>query len=110
MKILEELGFIKSKESGNQQYKYVLLIHPTLAVQRLYEKGLVPQNWWDTYRPRQIEATEASYEKLMDRHKPAKSEKVVSIKAAKTTGSRRSEHGRPAAINLLAVRVPKSRR
>jgi hypothetical protein len=81
MKILEELGFIKSKGSGNLQYKYVLLVHPTIAVQRLHEKTLVPQKWWETYRPRQIEATEAPYEKLMERHKPAK---VVSIKTAKT--------------------------
>jgi hypothetical protein len=88
MKILEELGFIKSKESGNQQYKYVLLIHPTIAVQRLHEKGLVPKKWWETYRPRQIEATEAPYEKLMERHKPTK---VVSIKSAKPRAAKRTE-------------------
>src|SRR4051812_36323477 len=29
MKILENLGFIKSKKIGNQQYRYVLLVHPT---------------------------------------------------------------------------------
>lgn len=80
MKLLEELGFIKSKESGNQRYKYVLLVHPTIAVQLLHEKGLVPKKWWETYRPRQIEATEAPYEKLMERHKPAN---VVPIKNAK---------------------------
>jgi hypothetical protein len=91
MKILEGLGFIKSKESGNQQYKYVLLVHPTIAVQRLFEKKLVPQSWWDTYRPRQIEATEASYEKLMERHKPVKTEKVVSIKAAKAKSKANKE-------------------
>lgn len=80
MKILEDLGFIKSKESGNQQYKYVVLVHPTIAVQRLYEKGKVPRKWWETYRPRQIEVTEAPYEKLMERHHPTK---VVSTKSAK---------------------------
>lgn len=80
MKLLEELGFIKSKPMGNQQYKYVLLIHPTIAVQRLHDAGKVPKSWWETYRPRQIEATEAPFEKLMERHKPAK---VVSIKSAK---------------------------
>ena len=72
MKILEELGFIKSKQSGNQQYKYVLLVHPTIAVQRLYDAGRVPKIWLETYRPRQIEATEAPYEKLMERHRPTK--------------------------------------
>jgi hypothetical protein len=87
MKILEELGFIKTKESGNQQYKYVLLVHPTIAVQRLHDKGLVPKKWWETYRPRQIEATEAPYEKLMERHKPAK---VVSIKSAKAKAAKKT--------------------
>jgi hypothetical protein len=86
MKILEELGFIKSKESGNQQYKYVLLVHPTVAVQRLHEKGLVPTKWWETYRPRQIEATEAPYEKLMERH-PSK---VVSIRSAKPKAAKKA--------------------
>lgn len=72
MKLLEELGFIKSRRSGNQQYKHVLLIHPTVAVKRLQEKGKVPQSWWDTYRQRQIETTEPSFEKLMENHRPAK--------------------------------------
>jgi len=80
MKILEGLGFIKTKETGNQQYKYVLLVHPTVAIQRLYEAKKIPQAWWETYRTRQIEATEHPYEKLMERHAPAK---VVPIKAAK---------------------------
>jgi hypothetical protein len=83
MKILEELGFIKSKQSGNQQYKYVLLIHPTIAVQKLYEAGKVPIAWWETYRPRQIEATEAAYEKLMERHKPAKATPAKTVKVKK---------------------------
>lgn len=48
MKILEELGFIKTKMTGNQQYKYVLLVHPTIAVQRLRDGGKVPDDWWDT--------------------------------------------------------------
>src|SRR6185369_8648973 len=32
MKLLEELGFIKTKSIGNQTYKYVLLVHPTAVV------------------------------------------------------------------------------
>jgi hypothetical protein len=56
-------------------------------VQRLHEKGLVPKKWWETYRPRQIEATEAPYEKLMERHKPAK---VVSIKSAKAKAAKKA--------------------
>lgn len=87
MKILEELGFIKSKQSGNQQYKYVLLVHPTIAVHNLYNVGKVPKTWWETYRPRQIEATEAPYEKLMERHKPPK---VVPIKNAKAKAPKKA--------------------
>lgn len=81
MKILEGLGFIKSKGSGNQQYKYVLLVHPTVAVQRLHDRGLAPKAWWETYRPRQIEVTEAPYEKLMERYKP---DKPVPLKVRKS--------------------------
>src|SRR5258708_6381356 len=32
MKLLEDLGFIKSRTMGNAQYGHVLLLHPTLAV------------------------------------------------------------------------------
>lgn len=85
MKLLEQLGFIKSVQSGNQQYKHVLLVHPTIAVKKLHNKGKVSQGWWATYRSRQIEATEAPYEKLVDLHSSSGSEneKVVPIKALK---------------------------
>lgn len=39
MKLVEELGFIKSRKSGNQQYKYVLLTHPTIAVRSCLTKA-----------------------------------------------------------------------
>lgn len=81
MKLLEGFGFIKSRSSGNQQYKYVMLVHPTIAVKRLHVERKVPQPWWDTYRQRQIEVTEAPYEKLLEQHKPSK---VVSIKSTKS--------------------------
>lgn len=87
MKKLEALGFIKSRPSGNQQYKYVLLVHPTVAVQRLYEAKRVPKVWWDTYRLRQIEATEAPYEKLMERYAPAKVVLIRSERAKKSAKS-----------------------
>lgn len=35
IKVLEDLGFIKTAPRGNQQYGYVLLINPELAVARL---------------------------------------------------------------------------
>lgn len=62
MKILEKLGFIKTKQIGNQRYKYVLLVHPTIAIQRLREDKKISDHWWDTYRARQINTGEASYE------------------------------------------------
>jgi hypothetical protein len=62
MKLLETLGFIKSKQSGNQRYKYVLLVHPTKVIYGLHQKKLIPENWWSTYRARQIETKEATYE------------------------------------------------
>jgi len=79
MKILEELGFIKTKQIGNHRHKYVLLVHPTVAIQRLYDEGKIRQHWWDTYRDRQIDTKAALYE---ERGKPKPREKVVSIKKA----------------------------
>ena len=38
MKLLEKLGFIKSRKVGNQQYKFVLLVHPTIAIINLRER------------------------------------------------------------------------
>src|ERR1051325_7567217 len=62
MKVLEESGFIKAKEAEGQRYKYVLLVHPTIAVQRLREAGKIEAEWWDSYRARQIQTKESSYE------------------------------------------------
>lgn len=90
MKILENLGFIKSRKAGNEQYRYVLLMHPTIVVWNLHQKGKVPREWWENYRQRQIEATEAPYEVLIERHQPPESEKVVPIKAAKSKAVKES--------------------
>jgi hypothetical protein len=51
----------------------------------LLDAGKVSQNWWDTDRVRQMEATEAPYEKLIEHRKPTK---VVSIKTAKAEAER----------------------
>jgi hypothetical protein len=75
MKILERNGFIKTKKIGSQHYKFVLLVHPTVAVQRLRDKKKVSDEWWDAYRARQIEVKEDSFE---DRQKK-KNAKIVSI-------------------------------
>jgi hypothetical protein len=81
MQILEKLGFIKTKHIGNQRYRYVLLVHPTVAVQLLRDAGKVDQLWWDTYRARQIEVKEESYE---DRRRK-KNSNVISIEQSKST-------------------------
>ena len=62
MKVLEESGLIKAKEIEGQRYKYVLLVHPTIAVQRLRDAGKIADDWWNTYRARQIQTKESSYE------------------------------------------------
>jgi hypothetical protein len=84
MKLLEDLGFIKSRKGGNQQYKFVLLVHPTLIVQRLRDKKKIGDHWWESYRARQIDAKETSYQDLMAWHKePDNDNKVVQFSAAK---------------------------
>src|SRR5262249_10316618 len=77
MKILEKLGFIKTKQIGNQRYKYVLLIHPTVAIQNLFDLGKLPKGWWDAYRDRQIQTKEPSFEERF-----VQSAKVVPLKSA----------------------------
>ena len=63
MQLLEELGFIKTKEGGGRSFHYVLLVHPTVAVKQLSDKNKVPDAWWTTYRGRQVETGEATFEK-----------------------------------------------
>jgi hypothetical protein len=58
MAILEKHGFIKVKPSLGRQYGYVLLVHPSIAVSEMRAKGLVPDEWWEAYRARQIDAGE----------------------------------------------------
>lgn len=62
MRILEELGFIRTKQIGNQRFKYVLIVHPTVVIQRLHETKKISTQWWETYRARQIETKEALFE------------------------------------------------
>jgi len=102
MKLLERLGFIRVKPIGNQKHRYVLIVHPTTAVERLRTKNLVSQEWLEAYRARQRETREESYE---DRTRNKR--KVISIasqpkkKKAKAggpqaglPGSHSSRHGR----------------
>ncbi len=61
MKVLEKNGFIKTRKVGNQQFRYVLIVHPTTVIQQLRDNEKISQHWWDTYRSRQIQIGEASY-------------------------------------------------
>ena len=66
MKILEETGFIKVKARGGLKYGFVLLVHPTLVVQKLREEGKVSDEWWVSYRTRQLETGERQYESFFE--------------------------------------------
>ena len=91
MALLEELGFIKTKKSGNQQYKYTLLVHPTAVVEKLKQQGKVDAQWLTTYEIRQIETKEASYaDRMKARKGTAKPAKVVPIKGVKVTAKKAS--------------------
>ena len=72
MKKLEELGLIKIKQIGNQRYKYVLLIHPTVAMQKLYDADKIPNEWWEAFRTRQIQTREERFEERQLRKAEAK--------------------------------------
>jgi len=65
MKVLEKIGLIKTKQIGNQAYKYVFLVHPTSVIKRLHDENKISQRWWDTYRARQMETGEAPFEERM---------------------------------------------
>jgi hypothetical protein len=77
MRILEENGFIRTAEVGNQRYKYVAIIHPTTAVQRLRDGKKVPVRWWNAYVARKLETREATHEQREKKRESAR--KVVSL-------------------------------
>jgi hypothetical protein len=64
MQILQRLGFIKSKQVGNQRYKLVLLVDPLVAIANLRKQGSVPESWWEAYSLRLMETKEADLERL----------------------------------------------
>jgi hypothetical protein len=89
MKILEENGLIRTAEVGNQRYKYVAIVHPTTAVQRLRDDKRVPNKWWNAYVARKLETREATHEQREKRKASAK--KVVPlVLSPKTSGQRKA--------------------
>ncbi len=85
MKILEEKGFIKTKRIANQQYRYVLLIHPTAAIERLRQQGMIDDSWLETYSDRQLETKERTFDVRDDARKMAEqaAAKVIQMNASK---------------------------
>jgi hypothetical protein len=63
MRLLGELGLIKVRASGNQKYRYVLLIHPGKVVDDLRKReDIVSEPWWTAYVARRQEIKETSHE------------------------------------------------
>ena len=60
MKVLEKAGFIKVRKKGNREFGYVLLVHPSVVVDKLRKEGKIPDEWWTIYRERQMKAKERS--------------------------------------------------
>lgn len=77
MKKLEEIGFIRIQKVGNEAYKYVAIVHPTTAVQKLRDKKLVSDDWWSAYFARKLETKELTHDQRMK--KQADAAKVVPI-------------------------------
>jgi len=77
MELLVKSGFIKTVEVGNQHFKYVAIVHPTIAIQRLREKKIIPDNWWNAYVARKLETKEATHEQREKRK--ASAQKIVSL-------------------------------
>lgn len=87
MAILEANGFIHSVQVGNERYKYVAIVHPTTAVQRLYEKKKIPSYWWSAYLANKRMSKEPTFE-----HRTkgtAQKQKVVLIGSAATDKAKR---------------------
>jgi len=71
MQLLAKLGLIKIQPSGNQKYRYVLLVHPGLAIEKFHRQaGVIDANWWSAYVARRQETKESSYEKPAPQAKP----------------------------------------
>ncbi len=64
MQLLEKLGFIKTKQVGNQRYRLVLMVDPFVAVVSLRKQQKVADAWWEAYSLRLMETKEADEERL----------------------------------------------
>jgi hypothetical protein len=62
MRVLEELGFIRTVKIGNQRHKYAAIVHPTAAVQGLRKQNRISEAWWRAYIDNKRASGEATYE------------------------------------------------
>ena len=62
MRILEEIGFIRTVKIGNQRYKYAAIVHPTTAVQGLREQYRISEAWWRAYIDNKRATGETTFE------------------------------------------------
>lgn len=81
---LEKIGLIKTQGLGAQKLKYVLLMHPVNVVQTLRSAGEVDDGWWETYRARQLEVKEPTYE-----DRPQSSANAAKISAPRVPAKKR---------------------
>ncbi len=88
MRTLEKLGFIRARRAANRDFKYVLLVHPTSIIKELRDAGKISEEWWATYRARQLETKEASHEM---RTAAKKGQKVVSLRAKRAAKAAMAE-------------------
>jgi hypothetical protein len=86
MKILEDKGFIRTVQVGNQRYKYVAIIHPTTVIQQLRDKKLIPDIWWYAYVACKRETKEATFEQRAKQKVAA--QKIVPIVPSTQTHTR----------------------
>jgi hypothetical protein len=64
MQLLSKLGLIKIRPSGNQKYRYVLLVHPGVVIDQLRNQGdTISEAWLTAYVARRQEIKETSHEK-----------------------------------------------
>jgi len=69
MQLLSTLGLIKIRPSGNQKYRYVLLVHPGVVIDELRKKeGTVSEPWWTAYIARRQEIKETPHEQRKLKH------------------------------------------
>jgi hypothetical protein len=85
MRLLESVGFIKIDRIGGH-FRRVMLVHPTVAVQRLRDVGKVPDEWWRAFRARQLDTTEPRYEDLVPSETKAGPIPIHRVKKVKKVG------------------------